>query len=288
MKVARTRSELKALLEKGPGAGRSLNLVPTMGALHEGHLSLVRAARSTGNVALSIFVNPLQFGPGEDFRAYPRDEGRDLVRAEAAGVDLVFAPSVNEILDSDPTTTVSVGRLGEVVEGEARPGHFDGVCTIVAILFNLVCPDRAFFGQKDAQQVAVIRKMVADLGFAVEVVDCPTVREPDGLAKSSRNAFLRGEDRERATVLWRALRSGSEAISNGREPVDVEEVMMETFRSTPRVEPGYARAVNPDTFEPPAPGEPVLLLVAATIGGTRLIDNLLAERPIGGRDASSG
>lgn len=287
MKIVRTREALAAVLEKERAAGTRLNLVPTMGALHEGHVSLVRAARSKGFVALSIFVNPLQFGPREDFRGYPRHEESDLERAKAEGVELVFAPSVDDMLGPTPATNVSVGRLGESVEGKARPGHFDGVCTIVATLFNLFQPDRAFFGQKDAQQVAVIKKMTADLGWGVEIVVCPTVREADGLAKSSRNAYLRGEDRERATVLWRALRDGRNALSNGEDLESVEMVMLDAFRSTPGVEPGYARAVNPDTFERPAPGGPVLLVVAATIGGTRLIDNLLVEEPFGGQDAIS-
>ena len=277
MKIVRTRGELAAVLEKERDAGTSVNLVPTMGALHEGHVSLIRAARSSGFVALSIFVNPLQFGPGEDYRAYPRDEKRDLESAEAEGVAVVFAPSVDDILGPAPTATVSVGPLGDTVEGQARPGHFDGVCTIVATLFNLFQPDRAYFGQKDAQQVAVIKKMTTDLGWPVEIVVCPTIRETDGLAKSSRNAHLQGEDRERATVLWRALRGGRDALSNGKTLAGVETVMLDAFRSTPGVEPGYARAVNPDTFERPAPGGPVLLVVAATIGGTRLIDNLLVE-----------
>ena len=288
MKIARTRRELAKALEKVRGSGTPLNLVPTMGAFHDGHVSLLRAARSSGFVALSIFVNPLQFGPREDFPAYPRDERRDLERAETEAVDLVFAPSVDDMMGSHPPTTVSVGRLATVVEGEARPGHFDGVATIVATLFNLVRPDKAFFGQKDAQQVAVIRKMVADLGFPVELVVCPTVREPDGLAKSSRNAYLPEEDRARASVLWEAFRAGREALSNGRDLEGVEEVMTEAFRSTPGVEPGYALAVNPDTFDRSAPGGPVLLVVAATVGGTRLIDNLLVERPFGGQDAVGG
>jgi pantoate--beta-alanine ligase len=288
VKVVRTREDLAAALEKERAPGTLLNLVPTMGALHEGHVSLVRAARSTGFVALSIFVNPLQFGPQEDYRAYPRHEERDFERAKAEGVDLVFAPSVDDMLGPAPATSVSVGRLGDTVEGQARPGHFDGVCRIVATLFNLFWPDRAFFGQKDAQQVAVIKKMTADLGWPVEIVVCPTVREADGLAKSSRNAYLQGEDRARATVLWRALREGRVALSNGRDLESVETVMVEALRSTPGVAPGYARAVNPDTFERPAPGGPVLLVVAATIGGTRLIDNLLVQGPFGGRDAISG
>ncbi|MDQ3619706.1 MAG: pantoate--beta-alanine ligase [Actinomycetota bacterium] len=288
MKIARTRRELAEALDQLRVTWDSVNLVPTMGALHEGHVSLLRAARDSGAVALSIFVNPLQFGPREDYRAYPRDEGRDLERAEAEDVDLVFAPSVDDMLGSHPATTVSVGRLAAVVEGDARPGHFDGVATIVATLFNLVHPERAFFGQKDAQQVAVIKKMVADLGFSVELVVCPTAREPDGLAKSSRNAYLSDGDRARASVLWEALRAGRNALSNGRDLAGVEEVMVEAFRSTPGVEPGYARAVNPDTFERSAPGGPVLLVVAATVGGTRLIDNLLVEQPFGGQDAVGG
>ena len=195
---ARLRDALRSLRP-----GRSVGLVPTMGAFHEGHLSLIRAARGACDVvAVSIFVNPLQFGPSEDLSSYPRDEARDLEQAKAEGVGLVFAPSAEKMFPPGHETIVSAGRLSRIFEGASRPGHFDGVCTVVAKLFNLVAPDAAFFGQKDAQQVAVIRRMVADLAFDVHIEVCETVRDHDGLALSSRNAYLAGVERERAAVLF--------------------------------------------------------------------------------------
>jgi pantoate--beta-alanine ligase len=276
VKVVQTQSGLATILAAERAAGRTIGFVPTMGALHDGHLSLVRAARAESDVVvLSIFVNPLQFGPGEDFRAYPRDEKRDLRLADEAGVDVVFLPLLEEMEPEDRSTTVSAGPLGELVEGAARPGHFDGVATVVARLFNQVRPDKAFFGQKDAQQVAVLRRMVRDLAFPVELVACPTVREESGLALSSRNAYLSDEDRDRASLLYRALESGRSALGGGGGPAEAEKAMQDAFGADPQVALDYARAVDPDTFEEPHPGRPVLLVVAARVGRARLIDNLV-------------
>lgn len=277
MKVVRTQAAIREALHSVKMQGRTVGFVATMGALHEGHLALVRAARrSTDVVVMSIFVNPLQFGPSEDFGSYPRPEETDLRAAQEQGVDVVFAPSLDEMYGAEMSTTVSAGGLARMVEGAERPGHFDGVCTVVAKLFNLVHPDRAFFGQKDAQQVAVIRRMVSDLSFPVEVEVVPIVREPDGLAMSSRNAYLSPEERTRATALYAALREGEALVRRGASVEAVEDRMLEVMGAVQGVEPGYARAVDPDTFETPG-GGPVLLAVAARVGPARLIDNLLVE-----------
>ena len=274
--MIRTLSDMRAAARAHARAGGRVGLVPTMGAFHDGHLSLMRAARSSCDaVVVSIFVNPLQFGPNEDFDAYPRDAKRDLELARGEGVDVVFAPSEEEIYASDHSTVVNVGGLGAILEGDARPGHFEGVCTIVAKLFNVVEPNTAFFGQKDAQQVAVIKRMVADLCFGLEIVVCPTVREPDGLAMSSRNRFLDHEDRKRAGVLFRALKSGERLVAESADPEVVAKEMWDVMRSETRVVPEYARVVDPESFGSPRPGRPRVLAVAARVGGTRLIDNLL-------------
>lgn len=274
MKVVRSRADLTETLRPRRGGGSRIGFVPTMGALHEGHLSLVEAARDAADVVvLSIFVNPLQFGPNEDLASYPRNEERDLRLAEEAGADLVFLPSVSEMYPEGRSTTVSVGELGIVLEGADRPGHFDGVATVVAKLFNLVQPDVAVFGQKDAQQVAVIKKMTKDLSYAIEIVVAPTVREADGLALSSRNAYLTAEERPDATALYRALRLGAETVAD--EGFEVAEKKMWDLLVAEGLEPSYARAVAPDTFGPPSSGSDVLLVIAARLGDTRLIDNML-------------
>jgi pantoate--beta-alanine ligase len=277
MKVARTRSELRSQLLDTRGAGTEVGFVPTMGALHAGHLSLVSAARDQcERVVMSIFVNPLQFGPGEDFGAYPRREQEDVESAEAEGVDVVFLPPVEEVHPPGRTTSIDVGELAAVLEGEFRPGHFAGVATVVMTLFDLVQPDKAFFGQKDAQQLAVIRRMVRDLAVPVEIVGCPTVREEDGLALSSRNAYLSGTERERAVVLFRALTAGKDRLLERAEVEEAEGAMWTVLSSVDGVHPEYARVVDPDTFQAPS-GERVLLVVAARVGPARLIDNLLVE-----------
>ncbi|MGH2731318.1 MAG: pantoate--beta-alanine ligase [Actinomycetota bacterium] len=278
MNVVRTAAELRSELGGSRAAGLRVGFVPTMGALHEGHVSLVRAARAaTDVVVMSIFVNPLQFVAGEDFATYPRDEATDLGVAEVSGVDVVFIPSVGEMYPEGRTTTVSVGDLGDTLEGRARPGHFDGVATVVAKLFNIVQPDVAFFGQKDAQQVAVVRRMVADLSLPVTVVVGPTVRARDGLALSSRNAYLSADQRTQATALYRALEAGCALMRSGADPATAAKQVWEVMASSAGVEPEYADAVDPDTFGPPENGRSVLLVVAAHVGPARLIDNVIVQ-----------
>lgn len=274
MIVARTATQLRGGLTER----RRIGFVPTMGALHQGHRSLLRAARTRcDTVVISIFVNPLQFGPGEDLATYPRDEEGDLETARADGVDVAFVPTVGEIYPDGHEVTVDVGRLGTILEGAFRPGHFDGVATVVAKLFNLVGPERAFFGEKDAQQVAVIRKLVTDLAFPVEIEVCPTVREPDGLAMSSRNRRLTDEDRARAPVLWGALQAGRSVLESGGDPQTARSEMLRILHGQPGTEVDYADVVDPATFGAELT-EDVLLVVAARVGGTRLIDNLAVRR----------
>jgi pantoate--beta-alanine ligase len=260
MRTIRTVRELRAHLGAAPG---SVGLVPTMGALHAGHESLIRAAREENDVVVvSLFVNPAQFNDPRDLDAYPRDERRDGEIAERHGADILFAPAQDEVYRAGASTKVIVEGLGEVFEGAHRgAGHFAGVCTVVAKLFNMVQPDRAYFGQKDAQQVAVLRRMVADLDFPLEIRVQPTVRDLDGLALSSRNARLSPEERQRALVLSAAVHAGLDA---GRE-----------LLAERGIEPEYFAAVDPETFE--APGD--LIVIAATIGTTRLIDNAKAATP---------
>jgi pantoate--beta-alanine ligase len=279
VKLIRDRAGMQRAARAERLAGRRIGFVPTMGAFHEGHLSLMRSARAAVDViVVSVFVNPLQFGPDDDFHRYPRDEERDLELARREGVDILFAPSaVEEMYPPGHSTTVGVGRLGEVLEGEVREGHFQGVCTVVAELFNIVEPDVAFFGQKDAQQVAVVKRMVADLFFGAEIVVCPTVREQDGLAMSSRNRYLDDGQRRHATCLIRALRAGRELIEGGAGIDVVEKEMWDVMRAEEGVDPDYARAVDPDTFDAPRPGGPIVLAVAGRVGPARLIDNLLLE-----------
>ena len=274
MKTVRTAEQLRAELARH--SGKKVGFVPTMGSLHEGHLSLIAAATDSCDVVVaSIFVNPLQFGPHEDFAAYPRDESRDLELVAEAAVDVVFLPSVDEMFPPGRTTTVSVGPIGDMFEGADRPGHFDGVATVVAKLFNLVRPDVAFFGQKDAQQVAVIKQLVRDLSFDIELAICPTVRDADGLALSSRNAYLSADERPRASALHRALLVGAGSLHD--KDFDATEKKMWELLVAEGLEPSYAAAVDPETFGPPDPRGPVLLVIAARLGKTRLIDNLLVQ-----------
>jgi pantoate--beta-alanine ligase len=271
--VARTREELaeaRARLD-GPVA-----VVMTMGALHAGHLELVREARKrAAAVVVTIFLNPLQFGPNEDLAKYPRTLDEDLRLLGEEGVELVFAPGPDVVYpDGDPLVRVSAGHLGEVLEGASRPGHFDGVLTVVAKLLHLTSPDLAYFGQKDAQQLLLIRRMVRDLDFPVEVVAVPTVREPDGLAMSSRNAYLTSFDREVALVLSRALRAGEQAASEGASAI--RRAARDVLAAEPGCRVDYLALVHPDTLDDVAEwyrGE-ALLAVAAKVGPTRLIDNL--------------
>jgi pantoate--beta-alanine ligase len=281
VRIVRASDELRAALAPDRAAGRSIALVPTMGSLHEGHLSLLRAARAECDVVvMSLFVNPTQFGPGEDLDRYPRDEERDTGLAGEAGVDLVYAPLVAEVYPDGFATHVEVEGLTEVLDGDpARrgPDHFLGVTTVVAKLFNTVQPDVAFFGQKDAQQLAVIRRMVRDLDIPVRVEGLPTVREPDGLAMSSRNAYLGTDDRERALALSRALRAVESGARGGSLKAGIEAGRAELEAAG--VEPEYLEARDPSDLTPVAElnGSAVLVAVAARVGGARLIDNLLID-----------
>jgi pantoate--beta-alanine ligase len=279
MEVIRVVREALAGSERARADGHVVGLVPTMGALHAGHASLVRRARAEcGLVVVSIFVNPLQFDEPGDLAAYPRDEARDLRMLEDLGADVVFAPSVEEMYPAgDPQSTVDPGPLGETLEGAERPGHFRGVATVVAKLFHAVGRCRAYFGEKDAQQLAVVRRMAADLSFPVEVVACPTVREPDGLAMSSRNARLSAEDREAAGCLFLALSQAAEMAREGeRDAARLVAAMAREVGATPRARLEYAAVVDDATFrEVRTIDAPARALVAARFGDVRLIDNLL-------------
>ncbi|HWC30780.1 MAG TPA: pantoate--beta-alanine ligase [Dehalococcoidia bacterium] len=255
----------------------SVGLVPTMGALHEGHLTLVREARAANDcVAVSIFVNPTQFGPNEDFAAYPRDTGRDLDLLRAEGVDLVFMPAVEAIYPEGFATSVDVGPIAESLEGEHRPGHFLGVATVVLKLLNIVQPARAYFGRKDAQQLAVIRRMVRDLDVDVEIVAANTVREPDGLAMSSRNAYLSPAERQSALVLWNSLCLAREMWTRGaRDAEAFRKRMRELIEQEESARIDYVSVADPQTLrEVERINGPVLVSLAVRIGRTRLIDNI--------------
>ena len=278
MLVLQTIAETRAACKELRAAGKTLGLVPTMGALHAGHLSLVHAAQAQrGAVAVSIFVNPTQFGPREDFGAYPRTLEQDCRTLEAAGVDLVFAPGVAEMYPPGAGTFVEVDGLSDRLDGSSRPGHFRGVATVVTKLLHILSPDYAFFGQKDAAQVAVLRKMVRDLQFPVTLQVCPTVREADGLAMSSRNRFLLGDERRQALVLSRALLAVENAVKLGERRADkLSFAALAIFASEPAVCLDYFRIVDPDTLEDTADvSHGALIAVAAVVGKTRLIDNLL-------------
>jgi len=278
VEVVKTREAFRSSATTARGKGLRLGLVPTMGAFHPGHMSLVRAAASQCDVvAVSIFVNPLQFSSATDLARYPANLERDLAMAQGAGVGLVFAPSVEEMYpQGEPETKVQPGRLADGFEGASRPGHFSGVATVVTKLLSLAGPCRAFFGEKDFQQLVVVRHLVADLDIDAEVVACPTVREPDGLACSSRNRRLGPEDRRAATVLFRALIAGREALVKGaRLAADLEAAMAGVVAAERRARLDYAVVVDPVTLAAPASlaGE-LRLLIAADVGPARLIDNL--------------
>ena len=254
-----------------------VGLVPTMGYLHAGHLALVRAAREgNASVAASIFVNPKQFGPNEDYGSYPRDLDRDLQLLEAAGVDLVFAPSVEEMYPADFSTFVDVGPIGEVLEGSRRPGHFRGVATVVTRLFNLFQPQRAYFGQKDAQQCVVVGKLTGDLGFPIEIVVVPTVREPDGLALSSRNVYLNGPERLAARILWASLRTAQAAYESGERNAEILRTLVrEQVQTEPLARLDYVSVADPHTLrELTTISDGALVSMAAWVGKARLIDNV--------------
>jgi pantoate--beta-alanine ligase len=278
MRIWTTIQETRAASRELRSNRKRLGLVPTMGALHEGHLSLIRAAKLRCDaVAVSIFVNPTQFGPTEDLSKYPRRFEQDCQLLEKEGIDILFAPTVEEIYPTGSITWVSVEGLSEKLDGRSRPGHFRGVTTIVAKLFHIIEPDIAFFGRKDAAQLAVIRRMVRDLDFPVEIVGCPIVRESDGLAMSSRNAYLNPEERVRAVVLQRALKRVDQEFKAGERSADkLISAAKEIFVGEPGIRLDYFEVVDPATLEPvESVLQATLVAVAAYVGSTRLIDNVV-------------
>jgi pantoate--beta-alanine ligase len=278
LKICTTIDEMRATSRNTRRAGKRLGFVPTMGALHEGHLSLVRAARASCDaVAASIFVNPTQFGPNEDLAKYPRSFDRDRELLEHEGVEILFAPMVEEMYPAGALTWVTVEELSSKLDGRSRPGHFRGVTTVVAKLFHIVEPDAAFFGQKDAAQVAIIRRMVRDLNLPVEIVVGPIVREPDGLAMSSRNAYLHPEQRKQAVVLYQSLMQVKQLVDAGeRDAAKLVAVGRAAFAKEADIRVDYFEIVDPDSLDPvPDISRDALIVVAAFVGPTRLIDNLL-------------
>ena len=281
VKLLRGKDQLRAALEPARREGGSIGLVPTMGYLHEGHLSLLRAARAECDVVvMSLFVNPTQFGPGEDLERYPRDEERDLRLAEETGTDLVYVPPVEQVYPPGFSTYVAVEGLTEVLCGDPRsrgPEHFRGVTTVVAKLFNIVEPDRAFFGQKDAAQSTIIRRMVRDLNIPVQVVVCPIVREANGLAMSSRNAYLDAQQRESARVIYRSLVAVQEQFDRGERKVcALIKAGSRVVAQEPSVQLDYFEIVDPETLDPVDDlSRPALVAVAAFVGKARLIDNIV-------------
>ena len=282
MYVAQTIAQMKQCVAQAREKGQTIGLVPTMGALHAGHVSLVEAAAAACDfVVVSIFVNPTQFGSGEDFEQYPRPIEKDFGICEQHGVDVVFAPSANEMYPRLQVAWVDVEKLTEPLCGRSRPGHFRGVTTVCTKLFNIVQCDMAFFGQKDAQQAAVIRRMAVDLNMPLKIVVCPTVREPDGLAMSSRNQYLSPQHRKDATIIYKALQKGREMILAGStEPLQIVDRMNAILAQVPALRSEYVSIVDAATLEQvdPLRGK-VLVAIAARIGSTRLIDNVVVDSP---------
>lgn len=274
MKTANTIKEVRSIVKEWRASGLSVGLVPTMGFLHEGHASLIkRAHEENDRVVVSDFVNPTQFGPNEDLESYPRDFDRDCKLCEEMGADLVFHPDPSEMYH-DQHTYVTIDTLSETLCGVTRPIHFRGVCTVVSKLFNIVTPDRAYFGEKDAQQLAIIRKMVLDLNFDIEIVGCPIIREEDGLAKSSRNTYLSAEERKAALCLSRAVKKGQEVISAGCDSSVVLDSMKDIINAEPLAKIDYVSVVDALDMQPVEKIEKdVLVAMAVYIGKTRLIDN---------------
>ena len=281
MKIVKTIKEVRAEVSEWKRQGLSVGLVPTMGFLHEGHRSLIeRAVAENDRVVVSDFVNPTQFGEGEDLEAYPRDIDRDAALCSEAGAALIFNPEVSEMYADGACTMVDMqGEITTGLCGRTRPIHFRGVCTVVSKLFNIVTPDRAYFGQKDAQQLSVIKRMVKDLNFGIEIVGCPIVREPDGLAKSSRNTYLNEDEREAALVLSKAVKKGQEMISDGEKDLDKVTAEMKTLISAePLARIDYVEAVDAESIKPVSSTEDcdqVLVAMAVYVGKTRLIDNFM-------------
>jgi pantoate--beta-alanine ligase len=278
MKIVKTIADFKKLRPKLAGP---VGFVPTMGYLHEGHLELVRRARAENpSVAVSIFVNPTQFGPKEDFKQYPRDPERDLALLEKEGTDVVFMPTAEEMYPPNFNSWVEVGKITEKLEGAARPGHFRGVATVVAKLFSIVRPDKAYFGQKDAQQLLVIKKMATDLNMGVEVIAVPTVREPDGLAMSSRNSYLNAEERKQAVVLYQSLKLAQKLYADGeRDAKAIREQMTALIGQQPLANIEYISIADAETLDELDKLKPsALVSMAVRFGKTRLIDNVLVEQ----------
>lgn len=277
--VIRDPAAMRAYAEDKRRDGATVAVVPTMGYLHDGHLSLLREGRRRSDLLiLTLFVNPTQFGPNEDLDRYPRDEAGDLAKARACGVDVVFAPAVDAMYPPGFQTTVSVRDLARPLCGASRPGHFDGVCTVVTKLFHVTCPHLAVFGQKDYQQLAIVRRLVRDLDFGIDIVGMPIVREPDGLAMSSRNAYLSADERRRATCLYRGLSAAAAAFAGGeRDAAALVAAARAVLATEPGVDVEYLELRDADTLEPVdgAVDRPCVLAVAARVGTTRLIDNVV-------------
>ncbi|WP_301170805.1 pantoate--beta-alanine ligase [Brevibacillus nitrificans] len=281
MQQISTIAEMRVHIKEARRLGKTIGIVPTMGFLHQGHLSLVKAAREKCDlVVMSIFVNPLQFGPNEDFERYPRDIEHDRQMAQSAGVDLLFTPEVSEMYPKPILTNISVSNVTEQLCGKSRPGHFDGVATVVTKLFQIVQPDYAFFGQKDAQQVAVVTQMTYDLSMPVQIVPCPIVREEDGLAMSSRNVYLTPEQRKEALVLSQSLKQAKSWLGEGVALSEIRERIIDMIAAMPLASIDYVELLRyPDLtpVEQRKPGESIIIALAVRFGHTRLIDNLITN-----------
>ncbi len=279
MKVVKTIKEMKEIVKEWKKQGLSVGFVPTMGYLHEGHRSLLKLARENDKIVVSIFVNPIQFGPREDLELYPRDFERDCQICSEDEVDVIFYPEVSEMYDKGFSTFVDVDGLTEELCGRSRPGHFRGVCTVVNKLFHIVKPDRAYFGQKDAQQLAVIKRMVRDLAMDIEVIGAPIIREEDGLAMSSRNQYLNNEERKAALILSETIKLGEDLVKRGEKDAGViVSAMMNNIARTPLAKIDYVKIVNADSMKiVNAIDQPILAAIAVTIGTTRLIDNFIYD-----------
>lgn len=281
MKIVETIAEVREQVKQWRKEGLTVGLVPTMGYLHEGHKSLIdRAVAENDRVVVSVFVNPMQFGPSEDLESYPRDMDRDAALCEKAGASLIFHPDPSEMYHKDFSSFVDMTTLTGGLCGKTRPIHFRGVCTVVSKLFNIVVPDKAYFGQKDAQQLAVIRHMVSDLNFGIEIVGCPIIREEDGLAKSSRNTYLSAQEREAALILSKSLAKGKEAQKAGEaDAAKIRQIILDEIATEPLAKVDYVEVVDWNTLEPvETVKEPVLVAMAVYIGKTRLIDNFITEK----------
>jgi len=280
MQIIKTIKDIQALSRKLRSENKSIGFVPTMGALHEGHLSLVRKSKDDNEATIvSIFVNSTQFGPKEDFKQYPRDMEGDLKKLSVLKVDAVFTPDDKEMYPEGLSASIHVGRIGEILCGASRPGHFNGVATVVARLFNNVMPHRAYFGQKDLQQTVVIKKLVKDLNFDIDIIVCPTVREPDGLAMSSRNSYLNQKERKAATILYKALRHGEGLINKGiNDSSQVKKEIESVIKSEPLAKIDYTEIVDLRSLdEMKKIKTPAAICLAVKIGRTRLIDNIIVD-----------